>query len=561
MRVSEVTIFISTLVWAVRGDQASISLGPLSAYSATAKGAAPLSGTVLSLDAPSATGDTVPPDGIDAFLSPDLAKSLEETVRAKCGTIDAECHQHVGDILHRSTLRLQPRFIFSTPLMIGFGATVIISLIIPFFIHDEQPIPLSLHLPPPQLSQATAAASADAIALATGPDQPYVTVTSPSLPSQPTGEPPSITTALDTIDGHAVGDILITFPEDLARRTEGIIHLYENCQLLRKRVDGLGCVSSAANGIIVNARPGGPLHDLLLIKGPLPLITALEVVRAIDAAIAFAKASASELGIDNLEAKVIGTLAVLTAYNVIKVGVHLAANNVIPAASLRSSASDGPTSETCSTTSAIRCDVGCIMEGAIQACSTYCTQTTTGCGVQPTTTTTGFIEGKTGPQRIVGGPTASSTTDSSTTAAAPKPENTMLVIWHCPPVTGQPFYDFYVRKTGFEESLDNRCGQVVGDNLAPQHHVDDPKQGRIDKLRPEEVERQGPGRIEHFPGPGDCAYEENEVGQAQFSCKSGKQYRCDVPTSELKEKITPKDGQCEAGGPRVVRTLVMVCVW
>ncbi|KAI9678746.1 MAG: hypothetical protein M1817_005803 [Caeruleum heppii] len=158
-------------------------------------------------------------------------------------------------------------------------------------------------------------------------------------------------------------------------------------------------------------------------------------------------------------------------------------------------------------------------------------------------------------------PTPVTSTAPSATSPAPEPEKSMLVIWNCPPVTGRPSYDFYVRKAGFEESLDNKCGQLVGNDLVPQHYVEDPKLAWIDKIRPADVPRQAPGRIEHFPGAGDCTYDESELEKAEFTCKSGRNIICEVPSHELKEKITPQDGRCGSGGPSIIRTLVMVCGW
>lgn len=147
-------------------------------------------------------------------------------------------------------------------------------------------------------------------------------------------------------------------------------------------------------------------------------------------------------------------------------------------------------------------------------------------------------------------------TPVNTKTAAPSPTASILIIWDVPPATGQPFYDFYNTPAGFTESHDNDCGNKVG-GPSPFWELNDPKQGRIDHIRPATVYRQAPGKLGTLTGvKGNCVYEEDTIGKGTISCDNNVRHNCSPPSSDLANKIEPNNGAC--GGVKNVRTLVMV---
>lgn len=145
---------------------------------------------------------------------------------------------------------------------------------------------------------------------------------------------------------------------------------------------------------------------------------------------------------------------------------------------------------------------------------------------------------------------------TKTLGTAPGPTASILIIWDVPPRTGQPFYDFYQVPAGFTKSLDNGCGSITP-SLMPFWHSDDPKQGRVDKIRPNYVVRQAPGKLGTLKGfPNNCVYEENAVGNGKIACDNNIKIPCNTPSADLANKIEPDNGACS--GIRYVRTLIMV---
>jgi len=145
---------------------------------------------------------------------------------------------------------------------------------------------------------------------------------------------------------------------------------------------------------------------------------------------------------------------------------------------------------------------------------------------------------------------------STTISAVPTPTASVLIIWDVPPVTGQPFYDFYKVPAGFSDSLDNDCGDIVG-TLMPFWEPNDPKQGRIDKIRPKSVDRIAPGNLGTMPNfKSNCVYEEDTLGSGKITCDNNVKITCSPLSADLANKIEPNNGACS--GIQNVRTLVMV---
>lgn len=182
-------------------------------------------------------------------------------------------------------------------------------------------------------------------------------------------------------------------PKDLAKRVQEIIVRQSACSNFKKRAIDLGCVSGAAEALIINAQPGAALNDLLLLRGPGLQLAAADVARALTAAVQFAQRFAPVLHVVPQAAADFGAVAFAIAYEVIYDHMVLSKENVIAASKLAT------TSSCPATSTATDCDVGCKMIGPIQFCSTICTRTTTGCSPTGSIRTTAF-EGKiTGPRQ------------------------------------------------------------------------------------------------------------------------------------------------------------------
>jgi hypothetical protein len=141
-------------------------------------------------------------------------------------------------------------------------------------------------------------------------------------------------------------------------------------------------------------------------------------------------------------------------------------------------------------------------------------------------------------------------------AVPPSPTASILIIWDVPPATGQPLYDFYNVPAGFSDSLDNNCGNIVGIQT-PFWEPNDPKQGRIDNIRPKSINRIAPGNLGTMPNfKSNCVYEEDTLGSGKITCDNDIAITCSPPSTDLADKIEPNNGACL--GVQNVRTLVMV---
>ena len=127
---------------------------------------------------------------------------------------------------------------------------------------------------------------------------------------------PAVTTFASELGGHKKGDVLMTLPKELAGYIENFTEDYSrspDCKAgtslnsnFQKRVDDVGVALCAARGVIINAVPGGALADLRVLQSqPLPFI-GVDVVRALNAAMDFARQNAAMLRLDSVQAARLG---------------------------------------------------------------------------------------------------------------------------------------------------------------------------------------------------------------------------------------------------------------
>jgi hypothetical protein len=190
---------------------------------------------------------------------------------------------------------------------------------------------------------------------------------------------------------------LISLPADLASRMEDFIRRSTDCTAgsifdhpLQKLDDDFGTILCGAQGVIMNVVPGGPFADFRLLNPqPLPFTTA-DAIRAMNAAIDFARDYAPVLQLDPAVAARLGVAAFAVAWEVWVGGQPLGAQNIIPGASLSGIITIPPSSTTTSSTACTACYASCSFVGPIEGCGTTCTQMTS-CGTSSTldvTTTT-----------------------------------------------------------------------------------------------------------------------------------------------------------------------------
>jgi hypothetical protein len=158
-------------------------------------------------------------------------------------------------------------------------------------------------------------------------------------------------------------------------------------QKLRKRLDDYGAVICASETLVLNAAPGGPFPELLVLQPqPFPW-TAADAVRALNVVIAFARTQAPDLGLTIDQAAAVGVAAFAIAWEIFINGNRLSTINVIPADSLEEATT---TEAPCPTQ---YCNAGCTLIGGIAECRTTCVTPTASCSatstpVQVTTTAT-----------------------------------------------------------------------------------------------------------------------------------------------------------------------------
>jgi hypothetical protein len=142
-----------------------------------------------------------------------------------------------------------------------------------------------------------------------------------------------------------------------------------------KRTLNFGDVLCGSEGLIVNAVPGGPFADFRLVNiQPLPFTNA-DAIRAMNAAISFARAFAPNLQLSPDQAALLGVAAFAISWALWNSGQPHDAVNVIPAAALAGTITKPPSpsatsSETCSV-----CLASCGFVGPVQICETECSET------------------------------------------------------------------------------------------------------------------------------------------------------------------------------------------
>ncbi|KAF2434573.1 hypothetical protein EJ08DRAFT_471852 [Tothia fuscella] len=208
-------IFILGLICLVHAEPATISIGDLGQYSKSGIATATPVGSAIFYDATSTGGSVIPPEGIDVYISQEVVQALEDSMSTNCKTIDQKCQDNVRALLKNPSTALQAR----NPLIPLAAFVALLAMVIPQLFSKKQGSWVPLHLPAPQLSQASSAISGTAVAIATGTDKPYITITRNVEALLTNTQGAIVSTMTDTAIGHSKGDVLIELPTGLAART------------------------------------------------------------------------------------------------------------------------------------------------------------------------------------------------------------------------------------------------------------------------------------------------------------------------------------------------------
>lgn len=117
-----------------------------------------------------------------------------------------------------------------------------------------------------------------------------------------------------------------------------------------KRAIDAGCLQSAAEGLVLNAAPGGALDGLFFAQGvafQIGGIARREYVQALTNVQQFAVGLAGQLNIDNKKSAALGALAFALVYKVFVDGQSLTEQNVFAANEIGTATITGNPSHTC----------------------------------------------------------------------------------------------------------------------------------------------------------------------------------------------------------------------
>ncbi|KAK0105772.1 hypothetical protein ONS95_004290 [Cadophora gregata] len=383
---------------AVAGSQiATLSLGGLQQYNPPGAVPPTLTGTIIGV-----SGGTTAEEGVDIFFSPDLHALIQSSVEANCQQVSEQCLQSVTNLVSGPNTELQARQLLVSAFLVyeivQFAIDVAIFLLAAAVAVaaagniDGHDFATHVSIPPAQLNQATSMVTATATVVMVDGVPPF-TITPKPVPTAITGTyTPIATSFTSAVNGHNAGDIVISLPNDFSKRMEGFIRRSTDCaaanaldQPIAKRVDEFGPALCGAQGVIMNAVPGGPFADIRLMGiQPLPFAAA-GAVRAMNAAMQFARNWAAQLQMTPEQAELFGVAVFAITELVNHQGAPLGTENTIPAESLSGTITQSQTmtsapetsSSLSSSSSSSECTVcyaSCSFVGIIQGCGTTCMQ-------------------------------------------------------------------------------------------------------------------------------------------------------------------------------------------
>lgn len=160
---------------------------------------------------------------------------------------------------------------------------------------------------------------------------------------------PSISTVATPSGKLGKGDVVVSIPKDLAVRLQDFIGMESGCKDHKKmkRAIGADCLQSSAEGLLLNAVPGGAFEALFFAQGVafhIGGIARREYVQALLNLQQSAAGLARQLNIDNKKAATLGSLAFALVYKIYVDGQSLTERNVFAANEISTGTiTNGPT--------------------------------------------------------------------------------------------------------------------------------------------------------------------------------------------------------------------------
>ncbi|KAK3485229.1 uncharacterized protein B0T23DRAFT_43756 [Neurospora hispaniola] len=338
--------------------------------------------------------------GFLVAVSPDVKKKINDALK-DCPTVDNLCFQYVRGILREADLevdssvsrrdfsRIVSRFVL---LLGGLFVGIASVFIAQERLSQQHQVPLSQFLPAAQATQVTAITNGVPLTVSAA-GTAVVTVTMAPDPTTVTGlVTPSATAVTGNEKDAVAGDTIITLDASLASRLSEIMRRTTDCkegsdfdaEQGSKRDTKYGAVVCGVRGAVEMATPGGPLHDLTLIRVATPdLLSKLRAPltaaaqRAIDIAKDYVPLLEMPPGVFD---DIIVLVFALGVHNLID-NVPLSGRNIIPKDILDNTKQIPTTTATSCTGTATACQATCTEVGAqFFACKTSCgscaTQTT-----------------------------------------------------------------------------------------------------------------------------------------------------------------------------------------
>ena len=132
------------------------------------------------------------------------------------------------------------------------------------------------------------------------------------------------------------GDVVVSLPKDFAVRLQDFIGIESGCEGRQKMKRGVGadCLQSSAEGLVLNAVPGGAFDGLFFAQGvafQIGGITRRECIQALLNVQHTAAGLAGQLNVDTQKGATLGALAFALVYKVYVDGQSLTEQNVFAA--------------------------------------------------------------------------------------------------------------------------------------------------------------------------------------------------------------------------------------
>ncbi|KAI9673621.1 MAG: hypothetical protein M1817_002258 [Caeruleum heppii] len=313
---------------------ATVSLAPPKDYIGTATPPAAQTGVELAFADDGA-------DGMNVFLSSELAKKIEEAVGQNCDdALDGDCQKAVQEVLQAKEVKLRTRQVAAAFFGLVRAYRIYIAGLAGYLLASKQPIPINIHLGKQDQEQVSAIGDKNEVHVVTSANAPpAVTITDAPVPTTADGEVVSISVVTAASGDLAEGDQVIHLPPAEPQRMQDFLGMENPCAGTKKgkrAIDG-ACLQASAENLVLNSMPGSAFDGLFFFQGVAFRIGNMaqqDYVQALVAVQQFAEGLAPGLNVDAKKASALGALAFALVYKVYIDGEKLAEENVFAASEI-----------------------------------------------------------------------------------------------------------------------------------------------------------------------------------------------------------------------------------